>query len=404
MKHPDRHPLMAILSVVFLASLLSGCGGGGGDSASAPQIPGKTIGGAGNESGFSTEQTADGGYIITGYTTSMGAGGADVYLLKTDAVGTKLWQKTFGGSGDDYGSSVRPTADGGYIIAGFTGSPGLVPTDVLLIKTDAAGNLVWEKTFDWSGNDSAAGVRQTADGGYIVVGTCPGDAAEPNPEPDAFLLKTDAEGNFLWKKNFGNTQANYWVEGYAVEVTADGFILTGKAESLQGFALYLVKTDLSGNMLWEKTFDAPGGRQGNSVIPTVDGFVIVGKSEVAVAGEGSSADVYLLKTDFLGEMAWEKTFGTAGLDAGYEVRQTTDGGYILTGLSGARNGDAYLIKTNATGDAQWTKTFGGDGNDVGSSVRQTADGGLVIIGGTTSAGAGGSDVYFIKTDAAGNVQ
>jgi len=390
----------------FLAFLVAGCGGGGGggDSAPTPQVPGKTIGGVGNESGSSAEQTADGGYIITGYTTSMGAGGADVYLLKADAVGTMLWQKTFGSSGDDYGKSVRPTADGGYIIAGFTGSPGVVPTDVLMIKTDATGNRVWTKTFGGIGDDIASGVRQTSDGGYIVVGTCPGGVGEVNPEPDAFLLKTDAEGNFLWQQNFGNAQPNYWAEGYAVEVTADGFILTGKAEG-QGFELYLVKTDASGNLLWEKTFSASGQQQGNAVIPTVDGgFVIVGESEVAAAGGGSSADVYLLKTNSMGEMAWEKTFGTASLDAGNEVRQTADGGYILTGFYGTRNGDAYLVKTNATGDAQWTKTFGGNGNDVGSSVRQTADGGFVIVGGTTSAGAGGSDVYFIKTDAAGNVE
>lgn len=406
MKRKNMHP-MAILSVIFLAGLLSSCGGGGGDSAPIPQVPGKTIGGAGNESGFSAEQTTDGGYIITGYTTSLGAGGADVYLLKTDAVGTRLWQKTFGGSGDDYGRSVRPTTDGGYIIAGFTGSPGVVPTDVLLIKTDAAGNQVWQQTFGGIGDDSAAGVRQTADGGYIVVGTCPGGGGEVNPEPDAFLLKTDAAGNFSWQQNFGNAQANYWAEGYAVEVTADGFILTGKVESAifgQGFDLYLVKTDAAGNLLWEKTFSAPGEQQGNSVIPAADGgFAIVGESEVAVAGGGSSTDVYLVKTDSLGEMAWEKTFGAAGLDAGYEVRQTTDGGYILTGLYGARHGDAYLVKTNATGGVQWTKTFGGNGGDVGRSLRQTADSGFVIVGSTTSMGAGGNDIYFIKTDADGNV-
>ena len=403
MKEQDPHPIMAILAIVFLACLLSACGGGG-DKAPVPSVPGKTFGGAGNESGAAVELTADGGYIIAGSTSSLGAGGSDVYLLKTDVAGTILWQKTFGGSGDDYGASVRPTADGGYIIAGFTGTPGVVTTDVLLIKTDAAGNLIWEKTFGGVGNDAAAGVRPTADGGYIVVGTTPGGGGEINPEPDAFLLKTDAAGNFSWQQNFGNPQANYWVEGYAVEVTADGFILTGRAESLQGFALYLVKTDVSGNMLWEKTFDAPGKQQGNAVIRTADGgFALVGESEVAVAGGGSIADVYLLKTDSLGEKEWDATFGADGFDAGYELRQTADGGYILTGLYSARNGDAYLVKTNATGDAQWTKTFGGNGGDVGNSLRQTADGGFVVVGSTTSVGAGGSDVYFLKTDADGNV-
>lgn len=418
MKEQGTHPRMAILPLVFFVCLLSACGGGG-DKALVPPVPGKTFGGAGNESGAAVELTADGGYIIAGSTTSLGAGASDVYLLKTDVAGTMLWQKTFGGSGDDYGTSVRSTADGGYIIAGFTGTPtgtpGVVTTDVLLIKTDAAGNLLWEKTFGGIGNDTAAGVRSTADGGYIVVGTCPGGGGEINPEPDAFLLKVDAAGNFSWQQNFGNTQPNYWVEGHAVEVTADGgFILTGRAETppngalladLQ-FDLYLVKTDAAGNLLWEKSFVASQNHQGNSVIQSVDGgFVIVGGSGFT-SSRVDIADVFLLKTDSLGEKEWEVTFGVddkAAEDIGYELRQTTDGGYILTGLFSARNGDVCLVKTNATGIAQWTKTFGGNGNDVGTSLRQTADGGFVIVGSTTSIGAGGSDVYFLKTDADGNV-
>lgn len=410
MKPQDSHSMIAILYIIFFTFLLSGCGGSGDDSTHSPQLPGKTIGGKGIESGNSVELTADGGFIIAGATNSLGAGGFDVYLLKTDSVGNVIWQKTFGGSGNDYGSSVRQTADGGYIIAGTKGSTGVEGIDVYLIKTDTAGNVIWEKTFGGIGDDIGYEVRKTLDGGYIVAGTCPGGDGEINPEPDAFLLKTDAAGNFSWQKNFGNAQANYWAEGHAVEVTSDGFLLTGTAESLAPdltFAhdLYLVKTDTSGNMLWEKTIAAPGGQQGNSIIQTADGgFVIVGQADVVVAGNVSIADSYLLKTDSQGIKEWETTCGAGGWDNGYEVRQTTDGGYIFTGLYGDRNGEAYLVKTNAAGTAQWTKTFGGDGADAGHSLRQTPDGGFVIVGSTNSAGAGDIDVYFIKTDANGNVQ
>lgn len=393
MKQMGRQPLMAILYVVSLALLLFGCGGG--DQSAAPRIPGKTFGGAGDEGGAAAAPTADGGYIITGYTTSLGAGGADLYLLKTDAVGNKLWQKTFGGSGDDYGAAVQPTEDGGYIIAGSTNSPGAADVDVLLLKTDAVGNLVWEATFGGPGNDYGYGVQPTGDGGYIVVGTGPG--GEVNPEADALLLKTDAAGQLSWQKKFGNTQANYLVEGYAVALTEDGFILTGKAE---GLALYLARTDTSGNLLWERIFAAPVNQQGNAVIVTADGgFAIVGQSEDAASG---IADLYLLKTDAAGNKVWDARFGADGFDAGYDLRQTADGGYILTGTYSARSGDAYLVKTSATGVGEWEKTFGGDSIELGASV-QLAVNGYVVVGSTFSAGAGGRDVYFLRTDAQGDV-
>ncbi|MBL7191850.1 hypothetical protein ISS30_09140 [bacterium] len=120
--------------------------------------------------GFSVQQTSDSGYIIAGYTTSYGAGYYDVYLIKTDALGDTLWTKTFGGNSGDGGSSVQQTSDGGYIIAGYTGSYGAGYADVYLIKTDANGDTSWSQTFGGSDWDYGYSVQQTTDGGYIVAG------------------------------------------------------------------------------------------------------------------------------------------------------------------------------------------------------------------------------------------
>ncbi len=122
----------------------------------------------------------------------------------------------------------------------------------------------------------------------------------------------------------------------------------------------------------------------------------------------SGTDVYLVKTDVIGTMIWEKTFGEAGEDRSSSVQQTKDGGYIIAGVSdwdfSSGTGDVYLIKTDADGNLIWEKTFGGADCDYGYSVQQTTDGGYIITGDTSSYGAGSFDVYLIKTDADGNTQ
>jgi hypothetical protein len=130
----------------------------------------KTFGGTGHDVGYSVQQTRDGGYIIVGYTESYGAGGYDVYLIKVDANGNMQWSRTFGGSGDDEGYSVQQTSDGGYIIVGSTTSYGAGGSDVYLIKVDANGNMQWSRTFGGARDDGGSSVQQTSDGGYIIVG------------------------------------------------------------------------------------------------------------------------------------------------------------------------------------------------------------------------------------------
>jgi len=151
----------------------------------------KTFGGSSGDYGYSVQQTSDGGYIITGTTLSYGAGSYDVYLIKTDANGNEQWYKTFGGLGLDYGHSVQQTSDGGYIIAGNTSSFGVGYSDVYLIKTDVYGNQTWYKTFGGTKNDHGFSIRLTSDGGYIVTG----DISHSGINADVYLIKTDVNGN-----------------------------------------------------------------------------------------------------------------------------------------------------------------------------------------------------------------
>jgi len=361
----------------------------------------RTFGGAYEDCGESVQETRDGGYIIAGWTESFGAGGKDVYLIKTDSQGNKLWERTFGGADDDWGYSVRETRDGGFIIVGRTHSFGVGGFDVYLVRTDSQGNKLWERTFGGADDDWGESVQETRDGGYIIAGRTKSFGAG---EFDVYLIKTDSQGNKLWERTFGGRDDD---DGYSDQETHDGgFIIAGETYSFGAgwIDVYLIKTDSQGNKLWERTFGGWAADFGYSVQEMSDGgYIITGGTDSFGAGND---DIYLLKTDSQGNKIWERTFGGWDWDCGFSVQETRDGGFIIAGWTcsfGAGGGDVYLIKTDSQGNKIWERTFGGRDDDDGYSVQETRDGGYIIAGWTRSFGLGGKDVYLIKTDSHGLV-
>jgi hypothetical protein len=358
----------------------------------------KTFGGSNTDKGQSVQQTTDGGYIITGFTQSYGAGGYDVWLIKTDASGIEQWSQTFGGSSDDHGNSVQQTSDGGYIIAGTTLSYGAGYYDVYLIKTDASGNEQWSQTFGGLEGDYGNSVQQTSDDGYIIAGET---ASYGAGTADVYLIKTDASGIEQWSQTWGGIWNDY---GRSVQQTTDGgYIITGTTLSYGlGYDVWLIKTDASGQEQWSQTFGGFNYDDGYSVQLTIDGgYIIAGKTSSYGAG---LLDVWLIKTDASGNEQWSQTFGGSVFDASRSVQQTSDGGYIIAGTTlsyGADSHDVWLIKTNALGQEQWSQTFGGSEQDQGKSVQQTTDGGYIVAGFTQSYGAGSSDAWLIRIASAG---
>ena len=359
----------------------------------------RTYGGSDEDCGRSVAQTSDGGYIVAGYTGSFGAGFEDVYLFKTDSSGDTIWTRTYGGSYDDRGYSVAQTSDGGYIVTGYTQSFGAGIVDVYLVKTDSSGDTIWTRTYGGSGDDGGKSVAQTSDGGYIVAGYTYSFGAGVF---DVYLIKTDSSGDTMWTRTYGGSEGDW---SYSVAQTADsGYIIAGTTEPFgAGLSdVYLIKTDSSGDTLWTRTYGGSNRDCGWSLAQTSDGgYVVAGWTYSFGAG---NADVYLIRTNSSGDTIWTRTYGRGGADIGCSVTQVTDGGFIITGYTGsypADGFDVYLILTDSSGDTLWTRTYGGSDDDYGNSVAQTTDGGFIVVGSTEFFSAGDYDVYLIKTDSLG---
>ncbi len=358
----------------------------------------RTYGGIRYDEGYSVEQTMDGGYVVAGYTRSFGAGLSDVYLVKTDSLGEVVWARTYGGSEEDEGYSVQQTLDGGYIIAGKTSSFGAGSTDVYLVKTDSLGDTSWTRTYGGSRTEVGYSVQQTLDGGYIIAGRT--SSFGPG---GVFLVKTDSLGGAAWTRTYGGVRS----EGYSVEQTPDGgYVVAGYIWEVAADShdVYLVKTDSVGNTVWTKKYGGNRTDEGHSVQRAPGGgYIVVGWT---YASDSDSYDVWLLRTTPLGDTVWTRAYGGSKWELGYSVQYTLDGGYVITGYTesfSTGSYGAYLVKTDSLGDTVWTRTYGGTDGDLARCVRQTQDGGYVAVGHTGSFGAGLLDVYLVKTEGTGAV-
>ncbi len=341
------------------------------------------------QAAYSVRQTSDGGYIIAGITNEHGNN--EIYVVKIDNSGNKIWEKIYLSSENAYRLvSIKQTSDGGYIVATTMDHNA---GDAYLLKIDASGNETWSNYFGQAGLwEGAQNVQQTSDGGYILTGV----VMTATEGYDAYLLKVDSNGNETWNNHFGGTG---YQGSYSVQQTSDGgYILAGQTfdTATSNHNTYMVKTDSSGNLTWEKDFENLGYKPANIVQQTFDGgYALI------IGSDSNDGDAHIIKTDSSGNLTWEKNFGDYLYQSSNSGQQTSDGGYIMAGTNDINNYDAYLIKTDSSGNLTWEKNFGDSVYQEIYSVQQTSDGGYILAGETE---ANGGDFYIIKTDADGNVQ
>lgn len=389
---------------LFLALTLAGCGGGGDGGGTPddppPVIAGRTYGGVGQDFAWSVLQVADGGFVFAGFTNSRGAGGYDAWVVRTNASGQVLQEQTYGGSGNDFAFSLRPTADGGYLLAGVDGEvsgwspgsasglPGDACGELTLRKLNADLSLAWERRVSAlsdgvSGYPYALGyaVQPTLDGGCIVAGATGTGVGGGQ----TLLLKADASGAVSWHAFLAGEL------GTGVQEASDGGFWVSTLEGS------LIRTSSGGLASWTQAL----GGSALSVCRCGDGTV-------AVAGQATTnaGDIFVARVALPDGLVWSRTFGSPGGDAGYGIQQTPEGGFIVVGTGGSaalpgRRFDLSLCRLDAAGSTLWEVFFGGTGDEVGRCVGQTADGGYIAAGSTTSQGAGGIDAYLVRTSASG---
>lgn len=320
-------------------------------------------------SAYSLVKPSGGGFVLAGTKSD------DFWLAKTDDNGVMEWNMTYGGSDIDWGYSMIQTNDGGYALAGYTKSFGAGNGDFWLVKTDKYGNMEWNKTYGGPTSDCAYSLIETSDGGYALAGRTYSFGAG---DYDFWLVKTDESGTVMWNKTYGGT--GYDEAQSVVETSDGGFAIAGCTHSFgAGYQdFFLVKTDMYGNLLWNRTYGEESTDWAYSLIVTSDGgFALAGSTGVPFV-----SNFWLIKTDSDGEMLWNTKDGTFGGAQVYSLVQTFDGGYALVGphFNSAGGPNFYLVKTNSNGNIEWSQLYGGEDAEMANSLVQTSDGGFAIAG------------------------
>jgi len=352
----------------------------------------KTFGGVENEDVSSVYQTMDGGYIIGGSTASFGAGLYDPYLIKTDAQGDSIWLQTYGATHlSESIQCFQKTDDGGYIMVGSSGSPS-IDGQIYLLKIRSNYDLDW---IEYHGADSldeiCSWVEQMNDGNYITTGYY----WAPLTQNDFFLIVYDQVGLGLMVRKFSWDYAD---QSNCVKQTNDGgYVITGSTASMNTLHdkdVFLVRMSAAGDPVWTQTYGGSEDDEGYYVHQTSDGgFIIAGLTESYGA---VMRDIYIIRTDTIGNPLWTKLYGGIFNDGANYILEDTDGNFIITG---ALSWDAFAMKIDSNGDSLWSKKWGGPQSESAYSIQPTTDGGYIVGGVTTSYGAGGADIYITKFSA-----
>ena len=360
-------------------------------TAPAQQAWERAFGGTGNDLGRSVCPAFDGGYVVGGLTYSFGAGDADAYFVKVDSAGDTAWTRTYGGTRFDNCYHLAATSDSGCIATGSTKSFGAGQNDVYLLKVNSSGDTAWARTYGGTNIDQGNSVVPLANGGYFVAGWTMSYGSGPS---DVYVVRTGVSGDTVWTRTYGGPAYDY---SHSVCQGPDGgFFIVGWTNSYGAgsYDVYVVRTDSLGDTVWTRTYGGTSEDYGIFVIPTEDsGCVIAGLTSSFGAG---GYDVYLVRTDAHGDTVWTRTYGSPSADWGYCVAPCSDSGFIVA-AGWSSQSSARLLKTDANGDTTWTRAYGGSGQEEGLAVIQAGDDGFMMTGLTTSYGAGGQDVYVVKT-------
>ncbi|HLG33764.1 MAG TPA: T9SS type A sorting domain-containing protein [Bacteroidia bacterium] len=369
----------------------------------------KTFGelsGSGNDRAFSVIQTNDGNYAFTGFTSFQSPVGA-IYLVKINNVGDTLWTKIIGDTvlfRNSYG--IAQTSDSGFIVSAYNITSPNFTAFLYFIRTDASGNIVWTKNYgNINETNIISSIQETHDGNFIAAGH------SDSTQQRSLLLKLNQNGDTLWTRTYSGIAGSWFTD--VKQAYDSNYIVTGEVnDTLNNGRSYvsLMKVDQNGNLLWSKMFVVLRYPIANAIELTSDGFVIAGQSTDYPTS--SNHFLFLLKTDLQGNPLWCKTFSNPiGESRPISISKTLNGGFTLMGNyydSAYATEKVLLIRTDSTADTLWTNSFTGKPASEGESVAATSDGGNIFTGFTADTFSIGIDhyyfnldIYVVKTDSLG---
>lgn len=411
-----------------------------------------------------TRLTSDSGFVVAGSSlsgvsglkTDTCRGGQDYWVIKLDSNRVIQWQKTYGGNGDDRLRVLTTTLDGGYIIAGTSGSgksgdktdPGYSPVafpDMWILKLNSKGAIQWQKTIGGLLSDVPQSIVQNKDSSY-VIGAWSGSDSTGNKtthlksaSSDYWVVKLSSSGNIVWQYDYGG-QSIYSTSTLTClnKTNDDGYIMAGistaaigttgvgndKTDTCRGGSDYwIVKINGNGIKQWDKTIGGSRSDAPASILQTSDnGYLVTGYSTSDSTGDKTENsiglthidDYWIVKLDNSGHIQWQNTIGGYNADYAKDAQQTADGGYIIAGFSdspiyadkteASEMTDYWLVKLTAAGKVQWDKTIKALGNDYCTSVQEVSLNNYVLAGGSsgnkmydkTENSFGSTDFWFLK--------
>jgi len=312
-----------------------------------------------------------------------------------------LWARAIGGSGAEGATAMVPTSDGGFALAGYTYSAGLGSPDIFLIKTDSGGNMLWARFYGNSNWEYAYGLAETTDSGFVIAGYTTSAGAGSR---DIWLVRTDRNGDTLWTRTVGDSLTEV---ARTVSLSPDGGFVIGGYTDSRGAGeddIYMIKTDSLGDTLWTKIFGGSRSDMGRSVMPLRNGYALAGATGSPELTTNNQ-DYYLVRTDLDGQQIWGKGYGTSGtlpFDWANHVIGTGDGGYLIVGES-SYNAPLNIcaVRTDSLGTVKWRNFYGYSSYDYGTGACQSDSGGFVICGTSKSGTPLQNDIFIIKTDSLG---
>jgi hypothetical protein len=374
------------------------------------------VGGSTDDYGYFVNTTSDGGYITAGSSTSadgdMSAnfGDYDVHLTKFDNAGNLVWTKNLGGSLLEEAYTVYQTPDGGYLLTGYTrSSDNQVSSnygmrDVWVVKTNSLGTIQWEKNYGGTGDDRAYYSTPTADGGYILAGyteSADNDVTSNKGASDVWVVKIDSAGMIQWQQTYGGTNYEF---GYFIAPTSDGgYVVTAYSYSNDmdvsgnhgGADIWIFKISSTGSLQWQNSYGGSNEDYCTATYQTADGGYISVNYTYSNDGDISfthgDLETWLMKLNNSGSIQWEKCYGGSLSDANYALKKTIDGKYVIAGYSYSLDGDIvgqhtggeadyWIMQTDTAGTLEWSQCYGGTGDDQAFSILQLADSSFVVTG------------------------